>query len=247
MLLNRTAITNLDDLSKWWESDPERPYWTLYRGVRPSKQDVIARNDTIEDLAGAWEVLQQMLFINSTGGGEFLILRSDKPKGNYGHKVVVVLNMSPQSAPGIGGMMSPTPFIGEQPAIQAVIEKEVEKAKHAWELERKVEDLEAAINAGNEGTGLERVFNRIIDHPKIDTILEVLLVKLLGPKPQTHVAVSGVPTSEEEGFQYDTDRVINALEGIREHFPDIHSFLDRLAAYVQANPEMAKTIFKQIG
>lgn len=251
-MLLRTAITSIDNLRQWWEVDTERPYWTLYRGSRNAKgADVIARNDTLDDQESSWEMLEQMISINSQEGGEFTILRTDKPKGNFGNKAVVVLNQMPAyQAAGVAGLPG-MPFVAGTPqGIQAYIADEVKKERQNWELEKKVEDLEAAINAKQEGGLLERSLNRLIESDKIGTILELVLAKFLGPVgvPQpSHVAVSGAPGAGAPAqFQYDTDRVSHALERIRAHFPDIHETLEALANYIEKNPDMARTIFNQM-
>lgn len=256
-MLLRTAITSLENLRQWWEVDNKSPYWTLYRGSRSSKgTDVIARNDTLDDHETSWDMLEQMISINSQEGGEFTILRTDKPKGNFGPKVVVILSHAPayQGAPSVSGIPG-LPFVAGSPqGIQAYIADEVKKERHSWELEKKVEDLEAAINAKQEGSLFERAINKLIETDKIGNLLEIIIAKAMGPTgaPQmSHVAVSGMPGASQADtptnqFQYDTVRVANAMERIRVYFPDIHETLEKLANYIETNPEMAKTIFNQM-
>lgn len=247
-MMNRTAMTSMEAIRTWWEADRERPYFTLYRGARATKaSDIIVRNDTIEDLEPAWDMLEQMLTINSSEGGEFTVLRTDKPKSNFGMKGVVVLNHAhaTPSVAGIPGM----PFIGAGQNIQSFIAGEIEKEREKWDLAKKVEDLEAAINAGQEGGPIERFLNRLLDSPKIDGILDVVLSKVFAPPSgaqPSHVAVSGAPGAAADQFQYDTERVAAALERIRAHFPDIHGTMDRLADFIDRNPEMAKSLFNQM-
>lgn len=248
-MMNRTAMTSMESIRTWWEADSERPYFSLYRGTRGTKpSDIIIRNDTLDDLDAAWEMLEQMLTINSGEGGEFTILRTDKPKSNYGMKGVVVLSQVP-ATPAIAGIPG-MPFIGAGQSIQAFIAGEIEKEREKWDLAKKVEDLEAAINAGQEGGPIERFLNRLLDSPKIDGILDVVLSKVLTPAntPQpSHVAVSGAPGAAASGqFQYDTERIAASLERIRAHFPDIHGTLDRLADFIDRNPEMARSLFNQM-
>lgn len=247
--MNRTAITKLDDLQTWWEADQDRPYWVLYRGTRGGKgADIIQRNDVIDDIAESWDTLATAITINSHQGGEFTINRADKPRANYGNKAVVVLSQAPSQASiaGYPGM----PFIGGGNDIQSYIAGEIEKEREKWDLAKKVEDLEAAINAGQEGGPIERFLNKLMESPKIDGILDVVLSKVLAPgqAPQaSHVAVSGAPGAQaSEQFMYDTERVAGALERIRAHFPNIHETLDQLADFIERNPEMAKNLFKQM-
>lgn len=249
-MMNRTAITSIDNLRAWWEVDNERPYWTLYRGSRNAKgADIIARNDTLDDLESSWDMLENMITINSGEGGEFTVLRTDKPKGNFGNKAVVVLSHA--LAPAGVGSLPGLPFVAGSPqGIQAYIAGEVEKAKESWELRKQVEDLSAMINAKQEGTGLERIFNKLLESDKIGTILDVVLAKFLTPAgaQASHVAVSGAPgvQHDPDAFQYDTERVAAALERIRAHFPDIHGTLDKLAGFIEKNPSMAKSLFNQM-
>lgn len=247
-MMNRTALTSIEAVRTWWEADDERPYFVLFRGSRsPKPVDIIVRNDSIENAADAWDYLEQMLTINSGEGGDFTILRTDKPKSNYGHRAVVVLNPSPQAA--VSGLMPGMPFIGAGQNIQSYIAGEIEKEREKWDLAKKVEDLEAAINAGQEGGPIERFLNRLLESPKIDGILDVVLSKVLTPAQAhqpSHVAVSGAPGVPGDHFQYDTDRVAQALERIRAHFPDIHGTLERLADFIDRNPEMAKSLFNQM-
>lgn len=247
-MMNRTAMTSIEDLRTWWEADNERPYFTLYRGTRATKaSDIIIRNDTIEDLEPAWDMLEQMLTINSTEGGEFTILRADKPKSNYGMKGVVVLSHA-RATPAVAGIPG-MPFIGAGQNIQSFIAGEIEKEREKWELSKKVDDLEAAINAKQEGSLVERALNRVIDGDKLDALIGVLIDKFLSPKGAhvpSHVAVSGAPGAAPDQFQYDTERIAAALERIRAHFPDVHGTLDRLADFIDRNPEMAKSLFNQM-
>lgn len=251
--MNRTAITSMEGLRNWWDLDPEAPYFTIYRGRSSKATEIIHRNATVTDHDQAWEMLEQIIDTNSGHGGEFTVLRNDKPTTGYGKKVVIIMD-SPHRLPAVAGMPAPAvpgmPYVGATPeAIQGYIAEQIQKERQSWELEKKVADLEAAIQAGNQGSFIERTFDRITQHEKFDSILDVLLVRLLNPKgaPQpTHVAVSGVPQDHGDGFMYDTQRIHAALERIRAHFPDIHATLDRLAEFCDRNPEMAKNLLNQI-
>lgn len=247
----RSTINNIDDLRRWWDADPKKPYWSLYRGLRYNKNDVLVRNWEIEDHDEAFKLLEDMIQVNAPSGGDFVIARSEKAASNYVEKVYLSLITSPQAMPGIAGypVSHPGMVAGLPPGktIDEVLTERVAAEKEKWELSRKVEDLEATISGMQEGTGIGRVFNKLLDHPKLDSMLDVLLSRVLGPSPQpTQVAVSGMPSDDGE-FQYDSDRIIDALEKIREHFPEIHEFMEKLARYVQENPGQAKMVFKTLG
>lgn len=250
----RSTITSIDDLKRWWDADPTKPYWSLYRGLRYNKTDVLVRNTTIEDPDEAFKLLEDMIQVNGGAGGDFVIARSEKPLSNYVEKAYLSLHAH-GAMPGVAGYPAPYPGmalagIPAGKSLDDVLAERINSEREKWELSKKVEDLEGSIQGMQEGTGIERVFNRLLDHPKLDAMVDILLTRLLGPKPApANVAVSGMPGEEEahEGFQYDSNRVITALEQIREHFPDIHEFLDKLAAYIASNPGQAKMIFKSLG
>lgn len=246
-MMNRTAMTSMESIRTWWEADPERPYFSLYRGTRGTKpSDIIIRNDTLGELEPAWEMLEQMLTINSGEGGEFTILRTDKPKSNYGMKGVVVLSHA-TATPAIAGIPG-MPFIGAGHNIQTYIAGEIEKEREKWDLAKKVEDLEAAINAGQQGSWLDRIGEKIIEGDTLNNLVNLIVAKLMPQAPKaSHVAVSGAPgAATDDQFQYDTERIASALERIRAHFPDVHGTLDRLADFIDRNPEMAKNLFNQM-
>lgn len=245
----RSTMESLDDLKVWWDADSKKPYWSLYRGLRWDKNAVLARNHDIDDPDESFKLLEQMIDVNSRGGGDFIIARAEKPASNWvvkGYLCIQDTNFAYRN-PGIAGYPAMMGALPPGKTVDDIVAERVNSEREKWELSKKVDDLEAAINGAQEGTGLERLINRLLDHPKIDGIMDVVLTHVFTPKgaaQPTKVAVSGVPGEEEH--IYDDERIVHALERIRPHFPDVETFIEKLAAWVESNPDMARNLFKQI-
>lgn len=228
------AITNLENLKVWF-MEGKYPYWTLYRGnpvTKATNEATVARNTDIEDIEEAWGLLERIL--SSFTNGVFTVFAKPRFEGNVGNKTLFTTGIVVEETTGINGVgdKSLAPYIG---SIDQILDKE----KKTWELERKVEDLEAAMH-GKQSVG-DRIFGLLEANmePIINNLLPLLLQKF-SPQPGT----IGGPVKQmvDPGSE---NAIEDALSRISAHF-DLNEVLPKLATWIEKNPQMAANLLNTI-
>ena len=249
-MARHSYMTDLEAVQTWF-SGVGNPLWNLYRGhldkMHGSKLIYRQTDDTV-DLAESWSTLRSMIESNSANGGQFTIYVPTNANGNQGVSIHVGLNMEQYQGTqnrntGIAG---PGYALGMIPAAQ--LEKELSTQRYIWDLERRLEDVEAGQEAGLGITDILKDQLRQIDlSPLIAGLGQFLAAKSVpgGVQLQGHPADFQAPEETESEPAYDGSRLVPALNMIRPHFEtddEFYNFLDKVAQMFVANPAMFKNM-----
>lgn len=246
-----TYISNIDDLKKWFEINQAggkepRPYFTLYRGYEAKNDRYILSNKEISDPEAAWELLENMLEMYQDGGGQFRLFITDRPGHNFGMTTYVKLPARNPAVAGVHGVASQN--YGIYGSMREMFDAEMAKQRKIWEMEQKIEMMEA----GQSGIGTVETIRQIFEAvPALNPLAHAIGMKILGMAPNAPAPASpaaGAPAPGEtingvdpEGYDYDV--VEPALDKMRRVFPNVEMTLDKLADWVNQNPDMARNLF----
>jgi len=251
--MRRGYINNIKDLNDYFEQI-EANRWNLYNGIfggNLPQANCLYRQDSKEMEPGeSWSLLQRMIELNSSTGGDFTIYFPTNTQGNIGNRVYLSIGQGTGAVAGIGNVPAGT-F-----SNPAETERRVQDAVELALLRRDVEDLmQADRPSGFWGPLLEKVAeNPNVGEALIGAVVNLCTVaaaKLSGtPIQMQHPAVSGPPSVSIETDIEMPEDVLNrcnaALSRIAIHFSDLAQFLENLSDYIEQNPQMAKTLFAQI-
>lgn len=245
-----SAILAIEDLKNWFylnqkQGDPN-PYFSIYRGTEQKPERLVFRNETESGKDEAWAMLEDILEMHTQNGGLFRIYITDRPKGNVGLHTIYRIpgNMamsgaaSNQSA-GIYGLYSNP---------RELVEAELAKERKLWEMERRIELLQAEQDAK---VGQMDVFIQEM-MPVAKELARVFGLKMMGIQPGAPMQQMGNhygddnPDPNATETQYDYDRIDPALDRLNRVFPDTEGTLEKLANWAAANPDMAKQMLNQI-
>ena len=247
------TITNFNDLHEWFKfgfetklkSDTEgtttSPYWTLYSVGLGSADKVLATNDRLTNLDESFKALSDTIRrMNNPAGSMFRIFQTSRAKASFPTqecRVQIFENNQISGGsmqPGIGSL---TAGYVDESKIQSIVA--AERAK--WELEKRLEDLEAQIKAPRNWTdnALETI-ERIGNTP----FGMVILSKISGiPPAEIMKSISGAQSTDNEtpngeaDFDSDIERTTQIL-GVTED-----ELASKLRQFAEANPVMARQIF----
>ncbi|MEM1326153.1 MAG: hypothetical protein AAGI23_09380 [Bacteroidota bacterium] len=247
-------ISTYDGLQQWFLQAGTGKY-SVYRGFIHGKlnnSQLYMKSVEFASAEDAFENLKQMLKL--AGGGNFTIMIPSQ-SASMGVRTFFRLGGHSQVA-GINGMQAVQGISATQ--VQEMIAKEREK----WELSKRVEDLEAALEY--QTPWFERIAERIAGHENLDRLLEIGLVRLMGgggnPNP-AQVGLAGYPpqaaaaptmpdqqlAAQEQEQYYDGERIANSVQRIQIALPEqnIYEVLDALATFVERNPQVALQFLEQ--
>jgi hypothetical protein len=233
------AIRNIATLKKWFFSNGV-PFFTLtYSG---QTNQVIQRNTAIEELDEAWSLLETNVLAQAEYGRATMHLivynKTSGPNNPTARTNIDVLPMNPTpnyGMPGIGSI--PSGFVDE-----SKIEGMINEAREKWDMERRLEDLEAQIKNPNDDwtekmmTGIERI--------GATPFGQALIMKFFGgalpsfqPQPINGAPGPSQPGDiEEDSFESDIERTSELL-GV-----DDVTLARKLRELVEANPQAAKQL-----
>lgn len=235
-------ITSLPSLRTWF-LDNQKPYWTLYQNG--ANRAIIARNETVEDLNQAWNVLETNVLAQAEGGtANVRVYVTDKPKHNHGLETearILPLVAQPGQV-GIAGV--PAGYVDES-RVAGMLRDAEEK----WELKQKIKELEAERD--NQPTDWTETMINGIERIAQTPLGAALVQRFLGGVPQTPAyqpapaAMNGVPTSPDgDGDEVEySDRFFENIETTAALLGvDEETLAQKLAALVAANPSAAKSL-----
>lgn len=233
-------ITNISTLRTWF-LDNQKPFFTLYQnGVNRA---IIARNETVDDLNQAWNLLETNVLAQAEGGtANVRVYVTEKPKHNHGLETEArILPLVPTlGQPGISGL--PQGYLDESKVAGLIKE-----AREKWELERRIEELEMAQEPVKDwAETMINGFERVAKTP----LGAALVQKLLGVVPMPQPAMNGVPTpaaqSQANNSTDDDEYSDSFFENIENTAAllgvDEETLANKLAKLVQQNPELAKSL-----
>ncbi len=258
-------INSYDGLETWFRRIGSNR-WNLYRGhvdkVSDNRSTIIYKLDSNEvDLEESWRLLREMLEINSGAGGNFTVYVPGKAQNHGFSSFFTAPNTLPARSAGIAGFEGNAAYGLMQ---QSDVDKLLAREKKVWELERRLEDMEAA--SGAQLSGFDRVVNNLLEDGTLGAVIQqiagyglgILAAKLgVGAAAPAAVSMSGfnqddtfdasehlekVAAYEEEKEDY----AIDLIDRFRTHFQseqELRSFLEKVAAFFEKNPELAKNFF----
>ena len=246
------AITTIEGIQSVFFQNAKAPYWTIYFGFDAKSTNRLATNEDESDMESSWQLLEHQLKTRSARGGRFLIFQTDKPKTSNGFKTKVDL---PSLVPGPGGHhVAGIGYAHQQVALQvseektqAMISKAVNEALEKDRMQRRIDDLEAALEDKRKGDGIGRVVMDLMENPNAQPLVHALAAKF-APHiygTGTQVAMSGYPEAEaaEGGRTYDTDRILPCIDDIFNCVDDGYLFLEVIAHLCKTNPALVKGIY----
>ena len=233
------GIRNIESLKTWF-FDVGKPFFTLsYLGGNANQ--VIMRNTATDNMEEAWDLLKRQVLAQSEVGRATLYLfvykngNANNPDGRTNIDITPG-GMQPNGVAGFGSL--PVGYVDENK-----INGMISAAREKWELEKRLEDLEAQINSPNDWvdkaiSGLERIGETQLG--------QMLAMKLLGitapPVVPGARPVNGTPEqpgeSADDTFEDDIEATANMLGC------DDITLARKLRQLVQNNPEMAKQLLQ---
>ena len=232
------GIRNIKSLKQWF-TDVGKPFFTLsYTGG--SANQVILRNTAIDDMEAAWSLLErQVLAQSEVGRATLQLIAYGKDKANNPDgRTNIDISPNQESATALAAISGPrVGYYADESQIDALLSKE--RAK--WDMEKRMEDLEAQLNAPSEDwseklmVGIERI--------SATPLGAVLIGKFLGgsmPMPVAQVAgvPDPIPSEESDSFEDDIEASAQLL-GVSDTV-----LASKLRALIESNPELAKTMLQ---
>jgi hypothetical protein len=235
-----TASMRSIESVKTWFLNSKNPFWTVYTGFSKKPGDTAFKNSSIDNIKESWNLLEEFLTNKTSGGGKLTIFITDRANANHGYTEYLEIPSSMSaSIAGPGGAMTPWSGIG---GVQEYIDNKIAMA----DKDRRIADLEEALTQKEEGTGINKVWNKILDEAPIAELIMAICSKFLGTQ-HVNPAINGPRITddmhEEQLSEDDQQRLHNAILRLSVHFPDIASAMEALADFVDKNPAMAKTFF----
>ena len=247
-MARHSYITDLKSLKTWFIG-LGYPKWNLYRGHQERKNNssmIYKQDDGSLAMDDSWELLRNMIEMNSVAGGQFTVYVPTVAGGNQGMSVLVGINV-PTASSRMGAAVSGIPAMGMIPAAQA--QKDLERERQIWEMEKRIEDMEAA---GEAGIGFQDILKEQLRDIELGPIINGLVHYFMQKTPG--VQLQGTPGDEtpeqpSEGppvYAYDGKRLRPALDTIRPHFDNddqFYGFLEVVAQAFAMAPQQFKSQF----
>lgn len=234
------------EVFKDWFKSNDAPFWQM-RDNKDRTGKFIATNTGGTAISGIDESFVRLEnainWFKADGGSFWISTKKNNNESGFTNEVNVIV-AAPYSADSAG--MAGIGNINHQMQPAAVnIGAELTRAKKEWDLERKLEDLEAQINAPPEKDWIARsteIINGLLQNP----IIAGIAAKVAGLNPAMMAQVGGeyapdsaTPLEEESG---DLETAIEYFNEAGFNDKEILKF----AKFVKSNPEMAKGMFKNL-
>ncbi|MEL6142958.1 MAG: hypothetical protein AAFU67_15220, partial [Bacteroidota bacterium] len=251
----RGALTSIEDLKTWFELQ-NKTNWNLYRGLLTKIQNapsIIHRQDddtiTVEE---SWKILEDLLGMYARGVGRFTIFVKDGKASSRGFQQHIEL-VNTSSAAGINGHPGVSGYVPKDAIKEAITEE-----RKKWELERRIEDMEAAMDA-NQSIG-ERVVDHVFNNVDINAFapaINGLFASLAGAIPQRQpISLQGMaseaanPATREvpNGYDMHAEDIMPPLTIIRQHCDSYEEFVTLLNATAEMfaqQPDVFKSMILQ--
>lgn len=244
------TITSFNDLREWFRfgfdkgvrateegRETTSPYWTLYAVGLGGKDTVLAFNDRLTGLDESYTALVESIRrMNNPTGSMFRVFQTYRPRFNNATQETRVqifennlVPAAPQS-PGIGSLVG---YV-EESKIAEILRTHREK----WEMERRMDELEAQLAAPKDWTdtlinGLERIGQTPVG--------AMLMAKYLGaplpPVPSPAVTGTHTPDDADNPDSDDLDPELDTLEELaKANGLTLKQFLAKTAALAQSQP-----------
>lgn len=242
MANRHTYISDISAVETWFRQ-LGKPNWKLLRGFHDKtrgKASIYVQDQEGMDMDEAWELLQNMIEINSSGGGQFTIFVPTSTSGQGQSIFLQIGEVGSTGSPKVAG----APAVGYVPKSE--VAELIAKERKMWELERRLEDMEAAAGANAEWTDVIKEKIAEVDlTPVIAGLTQMFArrgVSLQGTQGDYQPPQAEAPA---DGYQYDGDRLMPILDDIHNHFStqdEFLAFLEALRDMFVQNPELYKNM-----
>lgn len=224
------TLNSLNALRDWFETASEQntTNWVLYHGHQMKAQHGAKNAEQKDSLAfeESWQVLEAILHPQVTSGGNFTLYVLSK-NGNPGPRAF--LSVPSGTQPGMNGINS-----------ASYIEKEIQNFKENYTLRQEIEALKNEIRA--KQNPLELMVGQLIESGAAAQIVAGLIGKVSGISQEA--TIQAMPELHGNG---EIGKIEAALDRIAKHFPDLGNALEKLASFVEENPELAKNLLNGNG
>lgn len=235
------AIRDIESLKRWFFANG-KPYYTL--SYQNQQNHVILRNTVNDDMEAAWETLRTTVLSQAEYGRATLhciVYEKDKSNNPTARTNIDVMpNQIPAGAQMAG--------IGYLPASLTTddIEKAVAAAKKEWEMERRIQDLEAERDTPADA--VEKWIGRIMAFSQTPVGL-ALIGKIAGypmPPVSEHQVNGSHESDANQNAPDDLDGELDILETIAENNGiTLKELLKRTAMLAKQQPGMVSMLIQQ--
>lgn len=203
---------------------------------------LVMRNHASDDMDTSWQLLENIVRNKTEAGGRLTVFVSDKAASSSGFTEYLDIDGPMKNQAAISGTGSGAYVNG----IDSYIADKIA----LYDKDRRIKDLENELAAKEEGSGINKIFNRVLEEAPVQEILLALVSKFLGAQPAMNPPVNGTPRitddmEEEQLSDTEQARLHDAILRLSVHFPDIATAMEQLANFVEANPTMAKSFFEK--
>lgn len=245
-------ITDYENLQTWFEMTGETR-WNLYSGFldKFNNAHILAKQENAEmDVEESFNILKNMIQINSPHGGQFTVFVTGP--GNRGY--ITRMRIASAMTPGVAGFPQMAGYPGMGMVSVGELEERIRRERREWELERRIEDLEAEKESSVGAVG--QFFNRVTQDLDINNLIKMGMAMWgsrvgMNPDHLRAVQLSGTPDEDQHadgtGYTYEDPQVLTFLDSIRCNFATDEEFLAFLAKvenFFHHNRDMALNFFK---
>lgn len=249
---SRATITNMDDLKTWFDMAGSTE-WNLYRGHQDKlngAHQIASQRATETNLEESWDQLSRFIDMNTRNGGDVTIYI---PGGGNGRGYVAHYSLErPGAMAGLGqpgGAMMGAWGMGYIPIEEH--ERRAKELREKWELERRLEDLEAE----NESRGgiWGNIAKEALSGIDVNQIVKMVYVGFMSKfnpgaiNPQISINGMDAAPQGEEGEEYEDNPIERFITRTRRFFntdEEYLDFLDKVATFFEKQPDMCKGLFK---
>jgi hypothetical protein len=248
------AFNNLDSLKTWFmdngRGDTPAPYWTLYTGDYGANEKIAKFNDRVQDMSASFDMLARTIMdLNNPVGVRFRIAQGVKPRDNMpvAQVHVQLFNQTGgQQLPAVAGIAGLADGYVSKADLSEAVAKAVSVEKEKWEMKAQINRLEEQINNPTDSMDKIVAFLEKFAESPVGTML---IARVAGiPLGDIPAAVAG-PHHDggHTGAANDEEQLNNDLDILEETTGlTATELVKRLRVFAVSNPEMAKTLLRQV-
>lgn len=222
-------LTSIENVKWWFDNLPfDDRRWKLYHGHIDNmalRSKLFMESKKSVEPEEAWDMLRQALEVSSQNGGKYTLYVPISDRANHGPNAKINLNQVQRGNSSIGG-------IPEGYVSSTEMERRLMEQKQKIELERRIEDLEAASQANLSWHEMAQdwLFNQggaemLVPH--VGPVISGLFPGLKGLGTIAQPQQQQAPTEDEPQGQAAADEnpELELLEGIRAMFQTDEEYL----------------------
>lgn len=245
----KNVISSQENLWTWFEK-LNCPTWNLYRGFHNKllhSQLIYRQTDTNKTVEESFDELVELTNMQSGSGAQFTIY-VPYMSGNKGASIFYGLGAY---ASGRGSAINGLPQTGMGVVSINDVDRRIQEARNLWELEKTVEDLQAAERGRMSfwETMMEKVVEEV-DLNKVFDQIGAIATAALSKRP---VSLQGTPGEainqpEAPAYEYAEEVILPFLDSIRQHFDtneEFANFLQNVQTKFQQNPRVFISMINQ--